>query len=87
MLAWLLNPAAGRHGLGGALLDRVVADHLKGLEPESSGVRTVQVEVQRADTRADTVVWGDVAYRVWQSTGPAEELPEGNTRATPRTPK
>lgn len=36
MLAWLLNPD-GRHGLGGAFLGRLVADHVPGLEAGEFG--------------------------------------------------
>lgn len=60
MLAWLFNPS-GRHGLGEALLDRIVSEHLPDLEAGSFRVRRVEVEVQRADTRADIIVWGDIA--------------------------
>lgn len=72
ILAWLLSPE-GRHGFGSAFLDRLVADHLVGLEPGAFRVRSVQTEVQRAETRADIVVWGDVATIVFEVKVDAEE--------------
>lgn len=60
MLAWLLDPD-GRHGLGRALLDRVIADCFPDLDAASIRIRSVETEVQRGETRADIVIWGDTA--------------------------
>lgn len=60
MLAWLLDPD-GRHGLGRALLDRVIEECFPDVDPVSLRVRFVQTEVQRVETRADIVIWGDAA--------------------------
>jgi hypothetical protein len=60
MLAWLLDPD-GRHGFGRRLLDHLVENHITDLDPASFRVRDVECEVQRLETRADIIVWGDTA--------------------------
>ena len=60
MLAWLLGPE-GRHGFGRRFLDALIARHIPDLDPAAFRVRDVACEVQRTETRADIVVWGDVA--------------------------
>ncbi|MFP4554906.1 MAG: hypothetical protein ACLFRT_13755, partial [Actinomycetota bacterium] len=57
MRALLLEPN-GRHGLGWALLDRVIAECFPDLHPAAFGA-SVRTEVQRAETRVDIVIGGD----------------------------
>lgn len=60
MIAWLLDPE-GRHGLGRAFLDRLIARYIPDVDPSKLRVRSVDTEVQRLETRADIIVWGDTA--------------------------
>ena len=55
MLAWLLDPT-GRHGMGECFA-LAFTELVAGVPRESVGVRRVQTEVQRRETRADIVVW------------------------------
>lgn len=63
MLAWLFNPD-GRHGFGRMLLNRIIEGHIPDLDVSSFRVRGIDLEVQRSETRADIVVWGDAATLV-----------------------
>ena len=74
MLAWLLNPT-GRHGLGCALVRRLV-EHCKG-EPvrASLAVRTVTFSEWRNDREADLVVRGEDFTLVIENKVDAPEQP------------
>jgi hypothetical protein len=60
MLAWLLDPL-GRHSLGRRLLDQLVAAHLPYVDSTAFRLRSIDLEVQKQETRADIVVSGDSA--------------------------
>ena len=65
ILAWLMNPDA-RHGFGRRFLDVLVSQCWPDLNLDSLRVRSVDREVQGAETRADIIVWGDIASLVFE---------------------
>ncbi len=65
VLAWLMNPD-GRHRFGRRFFDGLASSCWPDLDLQSLRVRAVDLEVQRAETRADIVVWGDVASLVFE---------------------
>lgn len=72
MIAWLLDPE-GRHGLGRTFLDLLIERFLPNLDHRAMKVRSVNTEVQRFETRADIVVWGDTATLVFEAKVDAAE--------------
>lgn len=74
-LAWLLRPD-GHHGLGFAVLDRLVRElGITRAATVRGGVR-VETEDQRAETKADLVVYGDDWTIVVEAKTFAAEQPE-----------
>lgn len=74
MLAWLLDPE-GRHGFGRRFLDTLISRHLSDLDPVVFRVTDVECEVQRLETRADIIVWGDAATLITEVKVDAGEGP------------
>ena len=74
MLAWLLNPT-GRHGLGCALVRRMVEHCTVEPVPASLAVRTVAFSEWRNDREADLVVRGEDFTLVIENKVDASEQP------------
>ncbi len=75
MLKWLLNPT-GRHGLGCALVRRLVKHCTMKAGPASLAVREVKFSQWRNDREADLVVWGEDFTLVIENKVDAEEQPD-----------
>ena len=74
MLEWLLNPT-GRHGLGCALVRRLVEHCAMKPVPVPLGVRKVKFSQWRNDREADLVVWGEAFTLVIENKVDAQEQP------------
>ena len=75
MLKWLLTPT-GRHGLGCALVRRLV-EHCRGTPaPAPLSVREVNFSQWRNKREADLVVWGDNFTLVIENKVDADEQPD-----------
>ena len=75
MLKWLLNPT-GRHGLGCALVKRLLKHCNMNAGPASLAVREVKFSQWRNDREADLVVWGEDFTLVIENKIDAEEQPD-----------
>ena len=74
MLKWLLTPT-GRHGLGCALVRRLVEHCTVNSVPASLAVRKVTFSYWRNNREADLVVWGDDFTLVIENKVDAPERP------------
>ena len=74
MLKWLLNPT-GRHGLGCALVGRLVEHCTVNPAPAFLAVREVTFSQWRNDREADLVVWGEDFTLVIENKVDAPEQP------------
>lgn len=74
LLAWLLTPTA-RHGLGSALLSRLLEHCRESPTLAPPLVRAVTCEYTRNTRRADIIVWGDDFTLVIENKVDADEQP------------
>lgn len=75
LLAWLLTPTA-RHGLGSALLSRLLEYCRESPTLTPPFVRAVTCEYTRNTRRADIIVWGDDFTLVIENKVDADEQPD-----------